>query len=291
MILDTWVIFCVYSRERISKNKAALFSLLQSLKYAGVAKVLFVDNAQGKDELMVSELTSTQDTYLIKGSNKNAEFSAWLEGMHFIKNKQPEAKINYILMNDTIYSNYQLYELKKLKFIKEIIDNQKRGSELSIVGDKTRLAFNSKCLNYEYNSFVCTALFYITHRASGYFESSCNAAIESWPKRLFTNFESFEILRSYFNEPAAYGVGRWLFTTGWHSANPYQSFDKNLLRLKITAIACEHYFSATIINNGGTMVDSNIRQKLSLIEMLNLYFSLPLPLKVQTLMRKLKLSR
>lgn len=92
MILDTWVIFCVYSRERISKNKAALFSLLQSLKYAGVAKVLFVDNAQGKDELMVSELTSTQDTYLIKGSNKNAEFSAWLEGMHFIKNKQPEYK-------------------------------------------------------------------------------------------------------------------------------------------------------------------------------------------------------
>jgi hypothetical protein len=290
MISGTWIIFCVYSRERILNNKTALISLLQSFKDAGVTKVLFVDNAQNKEELRFRELVSTQDAYLIMGSNKNAEFSAWLEGMSFIKNKCPKDEINFILMNDTIYSNYKLYDLKKLNFINHIIQHQQKGSRLSIIGDETRLAFASKCLNYEYNSFICTALFYITYEASNYFESSCNTAFESWPNKLHTDFESFEILRNYFNEPAAYGVGRWLFTTGWHSASPYEDFDKNLLRLKITAIVCEHYFSASITNNGGTLVDSNIKRKLSLIETLKLYIALPQALRVRLLKKKLKLS-
>lgn len=288
MIKDTWVVFCVFSHLRVKRNKQRLFELFESFRFSGIENIIVVNNSGLTLSVKFLEIFTTQRAIIIDGTNENAEFSAWLEGISYINNiGSSKHKSNFILMNDTVFSNYSLYELKKCNFINKIVLSQSAQKKICVVGDETKLSYVSSCLNYTYDRFVCTALFYMDFDAAKIFAKSCNNVIEAWRINYDTKLNSFEMLSIFFDEAGAYDIGKWLFTSGWHSAAPSSDYDPELLRLKITAIACEHYFSASVLNTSGSIVDSNLYSELSLGDMLDTYKNLPKRLRTSLMKKKI----
>lgn len=284
---DTWAIFCVYSKERVSKNQTKLTALLEILLNSGVEGVLLVDNSSGELQEHLSRFTMLSDRVRqMPGSNSYAEFSAWVEGMEMITAEHGGK--SFILFNDTVFSHFKLFYWKIINFIGQIERYRSHAGPVQL-GETVKLPYQSSVMGASHGHFVRSALFYLNKSASALFLQGCRKVFKQ-TETAFDAQSSFAMLSHFFNESGVYHVGRWLFSGGWYDSKPYVEFNPRLLKLKVTAIACEHLASASCINNGGVAADSNLQRNFRLSEQLSLVKGTVLkqPFFTLKMLRKLK---
>ncbi len=264
---NTWVVFCLYSQERVIRNYQQLEALLEILLRSGVQGILLVDNSSGALNAEIHQFTClSPKVRQISGSNKYGEFSAWVEGIEYVV-EEHGAK-SFILFNDTVFSHFKLFYWKIINFLGQIERYSMRETPIQL-GETVNLPYQSAVMGVSHNHFVRSALFYLNEPASGLFVAGCNKVFKQ-AEGAFRETNSFEMLKHFFNESGVYHVGRWLFSGGWYGSKPYDQFEPRLLELKVTAIACEHLTSATCIQHGGKAADSNLQRNFKLAEQLRL---------------------
>lgn len=284
---DTWVIFCMYSKERVTKNQTKLTALLEILLNSGVEGVLMVDNSAGELQEQLSQFKIlSAKVRQMPGTNNYAEFSAWVEGMEMINAEYGEK--SFILFNDTVFSHFNLFFWKIVNFIGQI-ERYHGSAEPVQLGETVKLPYESSVMGAAHRHFVRSALFYLNKPASALFLQGCRKVFKQ-SETAFNAQSSFAMLSHFFNESGVYHVGRWLFSGGWYGSKPYVEFNPRLLKLKVTAIACEHLASASCINHGGVAADSNLQRNFRLAEQLSLIKGTVLkqPFFTLKMLRKLK---
>ncbi|MAJ71284.1 MAG: hypothetical protein CL584_17200 [Alteromonadaceae bacterium] len=267
---NTWVVFCLYSQERVTRNYHKLEALLEILLRNGVEGIVLVDNSSGMLKAEINQFTSlSSKVQQLRGSNKYGEFSAWVEGMEYIV-AEHGAK-SFVLFNDTVFSHFKLFYWKIINFLSQIERYSKLEKPVQL-GETVKLPYQSVVMGISHKHFVRSALFYLNESASSLFIAGCHRVFQQ-AERAFCETNSFEMLKHFFNESGAYHVGRWLFSGGWYGSKPYDQFAPRLLELKVTAIACEHLSSATCIHHGGKAADSNLQRNFNLPEQIRLFKS------------------
>lgn len=284
---NTWVVFCLYSKERVIKHQQKLEALLEILLNSGVEGVVLVDNsAGGLDEQINQFLKLSPQIQQLQGSNTFGEFSAWVEGIETIKSAHG-AK-SFILFNDTLFSHFKLFFWKIINFLGQI-ERYARTEKPIQLGETVNLPYDAAVFGVAHRHFVRSALFYLNESASSLFTTGCHKIFKQ-AETAFTADNSFDLLAHFFNESGVYHVGRWLFAGGWYDSKPYAEFEARLLQLKVTAIACEHLTSANCIAHGGQAADSNLQRNFKLKEQILLFINVVVrqPLFALKMLRKLK---
>ncbi len=284
---NTWVVFCLYSKERVTKNQQKLEALLQILLKNRVEGIILVDNSQHDLESYITLYKNlSSKIYTLKGSNTYGEFSAWVEGMEKVKSEYG-AK-SFILFNDTVFSHFKLFYWKIINFLWQIRYYSHYDKPVQL-GEKVNLPCRSTVMGMSHQHFIRSAFFYLNQPASELFISGCHDVFEL-AESAFVTESSFELLSHFFSESGAYYVGSWLFSGGWYGSKPYKDFDRRILELKVTAIACEHLASANCLEHGGNAADSNLQRNFKVTEQLSLFWSFIVkhPLFTLAMLRKLR---
>ena len=264
---NTWVVFCLYSKERVTKNQKKLEALLEILLRGGVEGVLLVDNSDGALKTEIEHFAGLSPrVQQLKGSNTYAEFSAWVEGMESVKAEHGEK--SFILFNDTVFSHFKLFFWKIINFLGQIEHYSQLEKPVQL-GETVKLPYQSAVLGVPHKHFVRSALFYLNVSASNLFVTGSHEVFKQ-ADIAFNARNSFDLLKHFFNESGVYHVGRWLFSGGWYGSRPFEEFEQRILQLKVIAIACEHLASANCIQHGGQAADSNLQRNFKLSEQLRL---------------------
>lgn len=242
------VVFCAYSLPRLINNRQRFQELFNFLADSVFFDIYVVDNL-GND-LIKKELSKytlkQKNITIINGTNTFAEFSAWLEAINYSDNKNIKYD-SYILLNDTIYSHYGFYFERLIRFLDFSANFGKDSPEA--VGSVFQVG-TSKVFDIDYKESICTAAFAFNNQAKQFFKETCEKSFNAWNKKN-TELDGQELINFYFKGEQQASIYKHLFGGGWYNSKPFEEFDKELLRLKLTAIVCEHYFSAKVVHMHG----------------------------------------
>lgn len=250
------VVLFVYSPERIERNNKKFRYLLETMQSARNFRIVVVNNSDVYHtgfalERLCSGLSNVD---IISGSNEFAEFSAWVEGLNYAEAKG-QIFDSFLLLNDTVFSHYEFYMGLYIKYLIGMFNACSANNPVAVgtlVDDLIpRVIFTGQ----SYDKFICTAFFCFNKASKPIFLESCSASFERWEQsKQFVNSRT-DLLKCFFDETGVEDTGYWLFDGGWYNSKNFEMFDKQLLKLKLTAIVCEHHFSASLLEYKGTLVD------------------------------------
>ncbi|MBR9792680.1 MAG: hypothetical protein GYB58_13115 [Gammaproteobacteria bacterium] len=255
-LTNFWIVFVVYSPTRLAQKHKRFIALFELFKAFGAEGVVIVNNATGNDAATIDGYFADPAMDVIPGSNLNAEFSGWIEGVTYLREtKNIDDSASFILLNDTVFSHYPLYLSSILHYLQAAPEVSK-STKPTISGSLHNMA-QRECnvLGLNLPSFVATAIFLVNAKAADLLIEQCQKVFNQWQNISGSQVDSFSLLKQFYNESGAYYVGGWLFSGGWYNASTFDNFDKNLLRLKLTAIVCEHSISARILAEQGNLLD------------------------------------
>lgn len=243
------VVFCAYSLERLKSKRNDFRFLFNLFAIPDVSDLYIIDNLATNDSKKeIAYLTQgISNVTMIAGSNNYAEFTAWLEGIVYAENNKKEYD-SYLLINDTVFSHYSLYYSNLFKFIYSCISFRKNPPQAA--GTIISGFEQSAVLDTGYDAYIRTAIFAFNHDAKEIFKSSCLEAFSSWDDKNI-DLGSYGLVNSYFKGERSNNIHQYLFEGKWYRSTNFENFDRRLLKLKLTAVICEHYFSAKICNNMG----------------------------------------
>lgn len=252
------ILFVVYSKDRLLKNKDKFESLFRVFNGFGAREIIIINNGGQKIcELLNTLYTFPSNVRFFNGSNKNAEFSGWAEAIHMMKKEaQVDKRSTLVLFNDTVFSHYDLDVGCLAKFLLTLPVLASRempaisGTLHDSIGEK-----NCEVLDLPLPSFIRTAMFALNFDAMNLFLQQSELVFSRVEGLSFENKNSFEVLSGFYNEAGVYHVGSWLFVNGWYNSKPYSDFNKNLLKVKLSSILCEHSISAKTVLSGGALID------------------------------------
>ena len=251
-----WVIFVVYSSARIAEKHKRFRALFKLFKTFGAEGVVIVNNAADDDAVKIEEFFADYPADRVTGTNQNAEFSGWVEGLTYLReNRKIDESTSFILLNDTVFSHYPLYLSSVVKYLQAAA--QLRQLPVPVIGGSLHKMAQRECtiLGMNLPSFVATAIFMVNASAANLLVDQCQKVFGECKNVSTWQADSYSLLKQFYNESGAYYVGSWLFSGGWYNSSSFEAFNKDLLRLKLTAIMCEHSISARILASQGELLD------------------------------------
>lgn len=238
-----YVVACLYDENKINSSLDFL-KLLKKLFINGPYELivtLVVNNIE-----LVSNLNLKCDEIVLIGSNENAEFGAWQEGIAHIKKQYPSMNNDskFIFFNDTIFHHFIPTLLGLLIFLNDVNATENDGV---VSGDVQLLPANASVIGVELDKYICTAIFYINYKAMndiGFKFLRIKAS------DILYKPNSHDLLVQYFDEDVlSYRIGSWLFGGGWYRSKKFRQFDPNLLKLKLAMIINEKAISAELLKS------------------------------------------
>jgi len=229
-----FVIFIAYDHSR---SKKALNFLRQSNH---ISKICIVDNEGSLS------LGSYNEVLLIKGSNKNHEFSGWQEGLKKIQDVENISKDDEIIfMNDTVFAHHKIPRFIWKSFVKFTVNNSALGFESKISGG---FSLN----NFYTESWLSTFLFKLNYSSLckmncqiDYGETLDKYVVKSFGKS-FLNLEDKNLEKH---------ILAWLFSGGWYASEKLTERNFDSFRKKTLCILNEKYFSCMLNNQNIKIVN------------------------------------
>lgn len=255
-LANYWIVFVVYSSSRLAEKHQRFSALFELFRSFGAEGVVIVNNAAGNDAAAIDAFFADSTAEVIAGTNQNAEFSGWIEGLSYLReDKKIDDSTSFILLNDTVFSHYPLYLSSILRYLGSA-PHVHQHTTPAICGSLHKMS-QRECnvLGLKLPSFVATAIFMVNAKAANLLVDQCQRVFNEWQNVSIKQADSFSLLKQFYNESGAYYVGGWLFSGGWYNSSSFDTFDKNLLRLKLTAIMCEHSISARVLAEQGELID------------------------------------
>jgi hypothetical protein len=241
MDMHIYILGCLYDENKVSSvvNFVSLLKKLLSNKATKITLILVLNNK----DLLKNINVKSYDEVLV-GSNENAEFGAWQEGLAFIQaNDMPmDAQSKFVFFNDTVFHHFIPSFVGLLHFFNDISVNECAGI---ISGEVQTLPANASVLGVDLDKYICSALFYINYQALD--EIGFNL-LRIKASDIVDMPNSYDLLTKYFDQDIlSYRIGAWLFGGGWYRSKRYQEFDASLLKLKLAMIINEKVMAAELI--------------------------------------------
>lgn len=243
-----YIIGCVYTeaRTKVCTNIIQLMNKVLNSFYEVIPILVYNGKSFDSNKKMLIQT--------IKGSNANAEFSAWQEGLDFLKYKSLiKEDSKFIFFNDTLLHHYFLRQTDWASFMLSVL--KKSNNKGVISGEVVKLKKQGRVCNLPVDQFGRTALFFLDYKAIFYLNFKIlNFKVEQLGEDSKT---SFELLSKYLDSDVlSYRVGDFIFGGGWYKSKPYDAFEPNEIRLKVAMIINELSLSATLQKNEVQFIQS-----------------------------------
>lgn len=245
------VLVCYYPKYK----KRAIHDFLDILKNISLNyNLLVVNNNENINN--TSDDCFSYINYEINGSNNAWEFSAWDEGVEYLRENKLISEEDIIIFANDTFCHHRIFTFYN-KWIFSRAFNKLASHDKLFVGELCKLPFYYVIFGLNANSWISTYLFGIRCKDLPTIEpfdkvgqiKDVSQSIRIIKNNIFLSDSSAEICAH---------LSRWLFPSmykhGWYKAKAGM-VDDGLLFNKLKAIVNEKLLSAQAVNRGLTMYD------------------------------------
>lgn len=202
-----------------------------------------------------SILKKAKGWQILAGTNQQYEFSAWQEGLGYLKNNI-SGDFSTIFLNDTVLTHRYFSVARKFAFLTGLLlfgnNNKPR-----YIGFTNKLKDKSRytILNYSATSWVSTYLFFMN-----------NLALQAIDYKIWSKEQNEQSVnggynkQNFFSESISQNLKEWLIKWlfedgGWYKSEPLSEANYKFFEIKAKSIINEKYLSAKLNSVGGQIID------------------------------------
>jgi len=241
--MNLYCIYLAYGDMHIATGIEELKKIINRLFNISYYQIIIVDNSKTDSNINLIDT----NTIIIKGDNKNREFSGWDKGFDYLSEKiKPSLDDIVIIANDTFHRNYgkeYLKLFKKSKIIKTIKKNGLAGyydeypKAIELFDIKMKWWLRSSILIGSYKTFCDLIPLSLPFSFEKIFSDDINDFFNK-EAQLSDRYKSYIkgwLLKNYD------GCGK--FNEAWHSQQTLNKYNFNSMKEKAASIISEHYLS------------------------------------------------